>query len=56
MIFKKIFDRPKDIQDIKAILLAQKGKLDLARVKSEATDLLTDESGKQLEALLAQYG
>lgn len=56
IVFKKIFDRPKDIEDIKAILLAQKGKLDLQRLRSDASSLLTDESMKELESLLAQFG
>ncbi|MBI2932193.1 MAG: hypothetical protein HYY16_11125 [Planctomycetes bacterium] len=56
IIFKKIFDRPKDIADIKAILLAQKGKLDLERLKSDAQGLLSDSSYRELEAILAQFG
>jgi hypothetical protein len=34
VIFKKVFDRPKDINDIKAILMAQKGRLDVAGSKA----------------------
>ncbi len=56
IIFKKIFDRPKDIGDIKAILLAQKGKLDFQRLKSDARELLQDESYRELEALISQLG
>lgn len=56
IVFKKIFDRPKDIEDIKAILLAQKGKLDLLRLKSDASSFLTDESLMGLESLIAQFG
>ena len=56
IVFKKIFDRPKDIEDIKAILLAQKGKLDLERLKSDAGSLLTDESLKDLASLIARFG
>lgn len=56
IVFKKIFDRPKDIGDIKAVLLAQKGRLDLERLKSDAKGLLMDESYAELEGLIAQYG
>jgi hypothetical protein len=55
IVFKKIFDRPKDIGDIKAILLAQKGKLDLQRLKADAKSLLTDEAYRELESLIAQF-
>ncbi len=55
IVFKKIFDRPKDIQDIKAMLLTQKGQLDLARVREEAAQLLTAQGQGELEALLATY-
>lgn len=56
IVFKKIFDRPKDIGDIKAILMAQKGKLDLARLRNDARLLLSDDSMTELEALLTQFG
>lgn len=56
IVFKKVFDRPKDIADIKAILLAQKGKLDLARLKSDADQLLTEPSLNELEALISAFG
>jgi len=56
VVFKKVFDRPKDIGDIKAILMAQKGKLDLERLKSDANQLLTGESYQELESLLIQFG
>lgn len=56
VVFKKIFDRPKDLGDIKAILLARKGRLDLPRLKSDARELLTDESYRELEDLIARYG
>ena len=55
-MFKKIFDRPKDLSDIKAILLAQKGKLDLERLKGDAEQLLTDEACQELESLVSKYG
>jgi len=56
IIFKKIFDRTKDIGDIKAVLLAQKGKLDLERLKSDAATFLTDTSLRELESLIAEFG
>lgn len=56
VVFKKIFDRPKDLGDIKAILLAQKGKLDLERLRSDAQELLSDTSYAELEALIERFG
>ena len=56
IIFKKIFDRPKDIADIKAILLSQKGKTDLGRLMSDAEDLLTEDSLRELGALVSEFG
>jgi hypothetical protein len=56
MVFKKVFDRPKDIGDIKAMLMAQKGKLDLERLKSDAKQLLTEQSYQELEALITEFG
>lgn len=56
IVFKKIFDRPKDIGDIKAMLLAQKGRLDIERLKTDASELLTDESYAELESLIASFG
>lgn len=55
IVFKKVFDRPKDIGDIKAMLLAQRGHLDLERLKADARDLLTDDSYGELEALIEEY-
>jgi hypothetical protein len=54
IVFKKIFDRPKDITDIRAMLLAQRGRLDLDRIRSDARDLLGDESLAELERLLRE--
>lgn len=54
IVFKKIFDRPKDITDIRAILLAQKGKLDTARVLADAKELLGDESWKELGEIIEE--
>lgn len=56
IVFKKIFDRPKDIADIKSVLLAQQGKLDLERVRAESKALLTDQSYRELDTLLSQFG
>lgn len=56
IVFKKIFDRPKDISDIKAMLLSQKGLLDLDRIRSDARGFLTDPSWTELDGLLAAYG
>src|SRR5438309_245202 len=55
IVFKKVFDRPKDIGDIKAILMAQKGNLDIARLRSDAQQLLIDEGYRELEALVGQF-
>lgn len=56
IVFKKIFDRPKDIGDIKAMLMTQKGSLDLGRLRSDAKLLLTGNSLQELEGLLSEYG
>lgn len=56
IVFKKVFDRPKDIGDIKAMLMAQKGKLDIERLMSDARQLLTDDSYEELESLVRQFG
>ena len=56
IVFKKIFDRPKDLGDIRAMLMTQKGSLDLARIREEAKALLSDESWNELDALLTEYG
>lgn len=55
VVFKKIFDRPKDVTDIKAVLLTQKGRLDLERLRSDARELLTDGSYAELDALLSEF-
>jgi hypothetical protein len=56
IVFKKVFDRPKDIGDIKAMLMAQKGKLDTERLKSDAHPLLSEESYRELESLISRFG
>ena len=55
IVFKKIFDRPKDIGDIKAMLMAQKGKLDIDRLLRDARQFLTEESYRELESFVAQF-
>lgn len=55
IVFKKVFDRPKDIGDIKAMLMAQKGKLDIDRLMSDARQFLNEESYRELESLVAQF-
>ena len=55
IIFKKVFDRPKDIGDIKAMLMAQQGRLDVVRMKDDARGLLSPESLEELERLIADY-
>ena len=52
---EKIFDRPKDIADIKAMLLAQKGRLDLDRLRSDAKTLLAEASLQELLLLITDY-
>jgi hypothetical protein len=54
IVFKKIFDRPKDLQDIRAMLLANKGQFDAERIRRDARGLLTDASWKELDELLRQ--
>ncbi len=56
IVFKKVFDRAKDIADIKAILLAQKGKLELSRLLADAQELLEESGLRELEALVREYG
>ena len=55
VVFKKVFDRPKDIGDIKAMLMAQKGKLDIERLKGDAQQLLTHDAYRELESLTEQF-
>ena len=52
IVFKKVFDRGKDLLDIKAILLAQKGRLDTDRMLADAKQLLTEPSLKELRDLV----
>lgn len=54
IVFKKVFDRPKDLQDIRAILMAQRGRLDLERIRADAREFLSDESLQELEQMLKE--
>lgn len=56
IVFKKIFDRPKDIQDIKAMLMARRGLLDLERLRSDARQFLEEASWQELDAMIRTYG
>jgi hypothetical protein len=55
IVFKKVFDRPKDIGDIKAMLMAQQGRLDLARLQADAKVFLTADGYRELQELIAEY-
>jgi hypothetical protein len=55
LVYKKAFDRSKDIEDIKAILVANAGKLDVALIRKWAAELLDDEGLAELEQLLADF-
>ncbi len=55
IVFKKVFDRPKDIGDIKAMLMSQKGKLEIERLLSDAQQLLNDDGYWELESLVRQF-
>jgi hypothetical protein len=55
IVYKKVFDRSKDIEDIKAMLAAQAGKLDLARIRAGAAQLLDTASAEELEALIRDF-
>jgi len=52
IVYKMVFGRTKDIEDIKAILAAQAGKLDVDRIRSGASQLLDDAGVRELEELL----
>jgi len=55
IVYKKVFDRSKDIEDIKAILVANAGKLDLEVIRQWARELLEAEGIAELEQLLADF-
>lgn len=54
IVYKKVFNRSKDIEDIKAILAARAGMLDLDRIRSGATRLLDETAASELEELIRQ--
>ena len=54
IVFKKIFNRPKDLTDIRAMLMAQKGRLNLQQIRTEAESFLLEPSQRELEDLLTE--
>lgn len=55
IVYKMVFNRGKDIEDIKAILAAQAGALDLGRIRDGAGQLLDDLGTSELEDLIRQF-
>ncbi len=55
VVYKKAFDRSKDIEDIKAILVANAGKLDLEVIRRWARELLDAGGFAELEELLSDF-
>lgn len=55
IVYKKVFNRSKDIEDIKAILAAQAGALDLDRIRAGASRLLDGAGMKELEEIIRQF-
>ena len=55
IVYKKGFNRGKDIEDIKAILAAQAGTLDLGRIRDGASQLLDEAGAHELEELIRQF-
>lgn len=55
IVYKKVFNRSKDIEDIKAILAAQAGKLDLDRIRAGASQLLDEAGTSELEDLVLHF-
>lgn len=52
IVFKKVFDRPKDLTDIQAILIAKRGHLDTVRMLGDAVGLLDERSLAELATLV----
>jgi hypothetical protein len=52
IVYKMVFGRSKDIEDIKAIVASQAGSLDLDRIRASASQLLDDAGLRELEDLL----
>jgi hypothetical protein len=55
IVYKKVFNRSKDIEDIKAILAGQPGALDLARIRDGARRLMDEAGARELEELIGQF-
>lgn len=55
IVYKKVFNRAKDIEDIKAMLAAQVGRLDLGRIREGASQLLDGAGTSELEDLIRQF-
>ncbi len=55
IVYKKVFNRSKDIEDIKAILAAQANGLDLDRIRTGAAQLLDEAGTKELEELIRKF-
>jgi hypothetical protein len=55
LVYKKVFDRSKDIEDVKAILVANAGKLDLGEIRKWAGELLDDRGLEELEQLMKDF-
>lgn len=55
IVFKKMFDRSKDKEDIKAILASNPGKLDTARIIQDASQFLERDSLDELELLIKHF-
>lgn len=52
---KKIFDRPKDLMDIRAMLLARRGLLDLDLIRREVAGLIDETGMTELDELLTAW-
>jgi len=55
IVYKTAFGRPKDFEDIKAMLAANAGILGLARIREGAAQLLDDTGVSSLEGLIRDY-
>jgi hypothetical protein len=55
IVYKMVFGRSKDIEDVKAILAAGAGSLDLDRIRDAATRLLDEPAIGELESLIREY-
>jgi predicted nucleotidyltransferase len=55
LVYKKVFDRSKDIEDIKAILVANAGKLHVDLIRRWAGELLDGEGVAEMERRLEDF-